>query len=383
MRLLGRPLWALVVLGAITAAGCTSSAAQVTASSGPKLDTATRTKLNQALDSAFTQVNAPGVIVGVRIGNTTWKAQRGIADTTTKTPVSLDEYTRVGSVTKTFTGTLILQLVDEGKLELDDTIERWFPDLPDAKNITVRELGDMSSGIASYTDNKNLDDEYFANPTRAWTPEELVAAGTSLPRLFPPGHGFYYSNTNFVMLGLIIEQVTNKPYPQVLLSRILQPLGLASTSYPDTNQLPAPSWHGYTMQGSADNQPVDATNWSPTAAAMAGQLQSNLDDVMAWAKDVGTGATLSANTQQSRLVGNPASRSGKREYAFAIGMDNGWIAHDGDIPGFNSQLAYFPKSGITLVVLANSDMSVSGSKATPAPVIFSALAAVLTPANVP
>lgn len=383
MPVISRRLWALVVVGALLAAGCSSSAAQGTTASSPKLDAATRAKLSQALDTAFAQVNAPGVIVGVRIGNTTWKAQRGVADMTTKTPVSLDEYTRVGSVTKTFTGTLILQLVDQGKLKLDDTIERWFPDLPDAKNITVRELGDMSSGIASFTDNNNLDNEYFANPTRAWTPEELVAAGTSLPRLFPPGHGFYYSNTNFVMLGLIIEQVTNKPYPEVLLRRILQPLGLASTSYPDTNQLPEPSWHGYTTQGSADNQPIDATNWSPTAAAMAGQLQSNLDDVMAWAKDVGTGATLTANAQRSRLVGNPASKSGVREYAFAIGTDNGWLAHDGDIPGFNSQLAYFPKSDITLVVLANSDMSVSGSKATPAPVIFSALAAVLTPASVP
>jgi D-alanyl-D-alanine carboxypeptidase len=274
-------------------------------------------------------------------------------------------------------------LVTEGKLKLDDTIEKWFPELPDADTITVRELGDMSSGIDSYTANQTLVDQYFANPTRAWTPEELVAAGTSLPRLFKPREGFFYSNTNFVMLGLIIEQLTNKPYPEVLQRRIFEPLKLRESSYPDTNGMPVPSWHGYTTQGSADNQPVDVTHWSPTFAAMAGQIVSNLDDVMTWARAVGTGATLTLKTQRSRLRGNAASKSGAREYAFAIGKDNGWLAHDGELPDFNSQLAYFPKQDITIVVLANSDMSVAGSTATPAPVIFSALAKVVTPSNVP
>jgi D-alanyl-D-alanine carboxypeptidase len=122
---------------------------------------------------------------------------------------------------------------------------------------------------------------------------------------------------------------------------------------------------------------------SPTSAAMAGQIQSNLTDLMIWAKAVGTGATLTAKTQRARLVGNPASKSGKREYAFAIGEDNGWLAHDGELPGFNSQLAYFPKRDATIIVMVNSDMSQPGSTATPAPIIFSALAKVVTPSNVP
>jgi D-alanyl-D-alanine carboxypeptidase len=375
-------LWALLTACVFTTASCVTAAGAVTPP-GAKLDAATRAELNKALDSAFGEVNAPGVIVGVRVGNGTWKARRGVSDTATNEPVALDEHTRIGSVTKTFTGTLILQLVDEGKLRLDDTIEKWFPELRDANTITVRELGDMSSGIDSYTANPTLVNEYFANPTRAWTPEELVAAGTSLPRLFQPGQGFFYSNTNFVMLGLIIEQVTNKPYPQVLQTKIFEPLKLCESSYPDTNRLPVPSWHGYTTQGSANGQPADATGWSPTFAAMAGQIVSNLDDVMTWGKAVGTGATLTPKTQRSRLQGNPASQSGEREYAFAIGKDNGWLVHDGELPGFNSQLAYFPKDDITLIVLANSDMSAAGSTATPAPVIFTELAKVLTPSNVP
>src|SRR5581483_5991236 len=98
------------------------------------------------------------------------------------------------------------------------------------------------------------------------------------------GHGFFYSNTNFVMLGLIIEKVTGKPYAQVLRHNILQPLGLKHTIFPDNNIIPAPSWDGYTTQGTSNAQPVDSTAWSPTAAAAAGQMISNLADMLTWAR---------------------------------------------------------------------------------------------------
>jgi D-alanyl-D-alanine carboxypeptidase len=316
------------------------------------------------------------------VGNQTWTATRGVTDTTSRAPVKLEEHTRVGSITKTFTGTLVMQLVDEGKLKLDDTVDRWFPDLPDAKEITVRMLGDMASGINSYTADNAWVAKYFADPQGASTPEELIAAGVAAPRKFAPGDGFFYSNTNFVMLGMIIEQVTNQPYVQALQQRILDPLKLRATSYPDATTMPSPSWHGYTDQvTTANGQLTDTTTWSPTAAAMAGQMQSNLADVMTWAKAVGTGATLTKKGQSDRLQGNPHSKSGVREYDFAIGQDNGWLAHDGDIPGFNSQLAYLPSGDVTIVVLANSDATTDAG--TPAPVIFKALASVVTPQNVP
>ncbi|HEV2310531.1 MAG TPA: serine hydrolase domain-containing protein, partial [Acidimicrobiia bacterium] len=230
--------------GLLLATACllaTTGVAHATTPAAGALDAATRARLSKALDAALSQVDAPGAIVGVRMGRSTWTATRGVTDTVSKTPVALDDDTRVGSITKTFTGTLILQLVDKGKLRLDDTVQRWFPQLPDARNITIRELGNMSSGIDTYTNDPTFQQAYFADPTRVWTPEELVAAGTSLSRLFPPGHGFFYSNTNFVMLGLIIEQLTGKPYAQVLSTNILRPLGLKHTIFPETTVIPAPS----------------------------------------------------------------------------------------------------------------------------------------------
>jgi D-alanyl-D-alanine carboxypeptidase len=118
-----------------------------------------------------------------------------VADRSTGGRPDLRDHTRIGSVTKTFTGTLILQLVDEGRLRLDDTIERWFPTLPDANRITIRQLGEMSSGIQSYTTDPTVVDRYLTHPETVWTTPELIASGTSLPRAFAPGQGFLYSNT--------------------------------------------------------------------------------------------------------------------------------------------------------------------------------------------
>ncbi|GMU58169.1 MAG: beta-lactamase [Candidatus Xenobia bacterium] len=336
------------------------------------LDEAT---LNRTLDEQFAVLDAPGVIAGVWVGGQSWTALRGVQDTLTRTPVTMNLHTRVGSVTKTLTGTLILQLVGEGLLGLDESIERWFPELPDARAITIRDLGSMSSGIDSYTLDPKVADEYLSNPTRAWSPQELVAAGASLPRKFPPGLGFQYSNTNFVMLGLIVESLRGKPIAQVLKERIFARLGMEQSSYPLDTRLPDPHWSGYTLQGSADNLPLDATEWSPTFASTAGEMVSTLEDLRIWTRVLGTGSLLSPALQAERLKPNLASQAGGRAYLFALGREpGGWLAHDGEIPGFNTQIAYLPSLDATIVVMVNCDIGKA-----PAAQIFAALASIIAP----
>lgn len=357
-----------------------ASASARRSSPAGQLDATTRAALSAALDDALTKVDSPGVIAAVQVRNRRpWVAVRGVVDTTTNEKVTPLEHTRIGSLTKTMTGTIILQLVDDGKLRLDDTIDEWFPEAPDGDRITIRDLGTMSSGIASYTANQDLVAQYFADPSRPWAPEQLVAAGLAMPRKFPPGHGFDYSNTNFVMLGLIIERVTGKPFSYSLQTRIFDPVGMSESSYPDSNGLPDPYWHGYTVQDSP--QAVDSTHWTPTFAAAAGQATSTLHDLLRWVKAVGTGSLVKPQTQRIRLQGNPASKTGNREYDFAIGQDNGWLLHDGEIPGFNTQLAYLPKGDVSIIVMANSDIGTASG--VPAPVIFEALGAVIAPDNAP
>jgi D-alanyl-D-alanine carboxypeptidase len=184
------------------------------------------------------------------------------------------------------------------------------------------------------------------------------------------------------MLGRIIERVTRKPLAQVMRSMLFRPLGMNASSYPTSNSLPKPFLNGYTIQGSMLGNVLDSTNWSPTSAAGAGQAISTVPDLLKWARDVGTGALLKPATQRQRLRPNPASRAGKRVYLFGLGLDNGWLSHQGQIPGYNTEIAYLPALKASIVVIANSDMA-NGQLLNPAPAIWQALTRVIAPRNVP
>src|SRR4051794_28898982 len=190
------------------------------------LSSATQQRLDRALSGAFAKTRAPGAIVGVWIGGKGWTATKGTAVRGRKTTPSSGDRTRIGSVTKTFTGTVILQLGEEGKLGLDEPIAKWFPEAPEAANITIRELGAMSSGIDTDTADEAITNRYFADPAMSWKPAELIAGGLSQPRKFAPGTGFFYSDTNTLMLGQIAEAVTGKTIGALLRERIFVPLSL-------------------------------------------------------------------------------------------------------------------------------------------------------------
>ena len=345
------------------------------------LGKATEAKLEGALSKTFARTKAPGVIAGVWIGDKGWTAVRGSTMKGKRVTPTLGDHTRVGSVTKTFTGTVILQLVDEGKLKLDESIAKWFPTAPEASKITIRELGDMSSGINTYTADPALDDLYFAHPQTVFNTGEVIAAGLALPRKFPPGEGFFYSDTNTLMLGKIAEAVTGKSIGTLLRERIFMPLKLKGTSFPTDTKLPTPFWNGYTDQNVEGTKVRDSTHWSPSLAGPAGGIVSTLPDLHRWAIALGTGSLISKGAQQQRLKPNPFSVAEGREYLFCLGRDHGWLLHTGDIPGYNTTVGYLPKKKAVIVVETNSDMEAGGDL--PTPVLTSALAEVISPGNVP
>jgi D-alanyl-D-alanine carboxypeptidase len=239
----------------------------------------------------------------------------------------------------------------------------------------------MSSGINTYSASGNLVDRYLTYPGTGWTRPELIRTGLSLPRKFTVGNGFFYSNTNFLMLGKIVEKITGEPLGRVMRKRIFAPLGMKSTSYPSTNRMPAPFWNGYTDQAVTGSPIRNATRWSPSFAGAAGQIISTIGDLRRYTKALGTGSLISRAAQRQRLKPNPASVAGSRRYDFAIGFDTGWLSHSGEIPGFNTQIAYLPEEKITIVVFANAD--IAGPEGNPAPTIFRALTQVVAPDNVP
>jgi D-alanyl-D-alanine carboxypeptidase len=202
--------------------------------------------LNAALEQSFEESGAPGVVAAVQTPEDTWVGTLGVADLSSEEPMSPDMHQRIGSVNKTFTVSLLLQAAAKELLSLDDTIEQYVEDVPNGDEITLRQMANMTSGIASYTFNEQWQEALFSDPQRIWRPEELVQFGIADSPTFDPGTEFQYSNTNTVLLGLVLEQVSGKPIGDLYREGIIEPLGLRGTSFPNAadSSLPDPHAQG-------------------------------------------------------------------------------------------------------------------------------------------
>jgi D-alanyl-D-alanine carboxypeptidase len=324
--------------------------------------------LDAAAKAGLAETSSPGTIVAVQTPQGRWIKAFGVAETATGASMAVDDVQRIGSVTKTFTGTLILQLAEDGKLSLDDTIDHYVDGVPNGSTITLRMLLDMTSGLASYTRNADLVNAWFANPSAPWTPAQLLTASFALPPEFEPGAKFDYSNTNFILLGEVVERVTGTTFADALEQNVLAPLGLHHTAMATGTALADPHAQGYTLQGTADTDftPVDATGWDPSFAYTAGEMTSTISDMLVWARALTTGHDiLNTATQTERLASVP----GKAGYGLAVGCIDGWFGHTGEIPGFNTSLFTDTRSGTSVVVFTNSDIpsgTCSESKTEPA-----------------
>ncbi len=222
---------------------------------------------------------APGAVVFVRTPTGIRTASAGFASLQPRVRMQAADRYRIASVTKPFVATVVLQLVSEGRLGLDDSLERRLPGLvPNGAAITIQELLNHTSGLFNYTDDEVWQSAIFLDRGRQWSPRELVAIAVSHPLYFAPGTNWAYSNTNYVLLGLIVEAVTGEKLDQELGARVFEPLALRSTSFPTTISIEGRFAHGYiSLQGSPL---IDITPaLSPTWAYAAGGIVSNAADV--------------------------------------------------------------------------------------------------------
>ena len=330
---------------------------------------ATKGDLDAALKKSFQESDAPGVVAAVQTPRYTWVQAMGAADRASGEPMTPEMHHRIGSVTKTFTATLLLQAADEGLLSLDDTIDQYVKGVPNGDKITLRQMSDMTSGIASYTADEQWANELLSDPHRVWKPEELAQIGIKDSPLFDPGTEWFYSNTNYTLLGLVLEKVTDKPIGDLYREQIIEPLGLKNTSFPDPSDssIPEPHAQGYTLQGqSPGGKPIDSTDWSPSEAWTAGQMISPVDDLLVYGRALGTGKGLLSPEKQSERLGsfvsdvpplNQPPLKGDLAYGFGLGKDHGWVGHNGEIPGYNTYLFYHPEIDAVVAVEVNSDIS--------------------------
>ncbi|MET7352528.1 serine hydrolase domain-containing protein [Streptomyces mirabilis] len=244
-----------------------------------------------AMDAAV-KAGVPGVTATARDAGGTWSATAGVGDVRTHTPRGTADHYRVGSITKTFVSTVLLQLEAERRLSLDDRVEKWLPGVVrghghDGRRITVRQLLNHTSGVFNYTADDDfartyfLKDGFLEHRYDTKTPEQLVAIAMTHAPLFAPGTSWSYSNTNYVLAGMVIEKVTGHSYATEIRRRVIEPLGLRTTSVPGTRTtLPRPSGHAYSKLSRATTGPTyDVTRLNPSLASSAGEMISDSADL--------------------------------------------------------------------------------------------------------
>jgi D-alanyl-D-alanine carboxypeptidase len=343
----------LALLAASGAPSIASAAGPPKAAGANRYAPIHRAKLTRSIRRDIRKADIPGVIVGVwRPGRAPYTHAFGVRNTNTRRGMKTNLSTRIGSVTKSFVVTGVLQLVDRGLVGLDDPISKYVPGVPSGDVITIRQLAAMRSGLYSYT-NEIVPNGVASHPHRQWKVPELLDMSFSHPLVFEPGTEFDYSNTNTVLLGRVIERVTGEPLAAYLDENIIDPLGLEHTFLPHGARFPSPHAHGYTDW--ATGKYSDATNWNPSWGWAAGGMISRLDDLHKWARVVATGKLLKPATQRARTHFLPSPGEGGATYGLGLMNYNGWVSHDGNIAGYISFPFYLAPSRTTMVVLFNSN----------------------------
>ncbi|MBO2447728.1 beta-lactamase family protein [Actinomadura barringtoniae] len=282
---------------AVTTAALTASpAAAASPATQATPSTATSSTKNDAvqrvLDQAVSEGGAPGIIAEVQDGNADWFGSAGVADTATgRRQQPLDRY-RIGSMTKSFTSTVLLQMVGEGRLSLNDTVEKWLPGVVkgnghDGSKITVRQLLNHTSGIFNYTNDQQMLDKltgpaYLKHRFDAYQPEQLVQVAMTHAPDFAPGTSWAYSNTNYILAGMIARKVSGRPLADEVTRRIIVPLGLTSTYVAgQTTSIFGPHGKAYSKLELPDPAaPVyDVSDMNPSWAGTAGDMVSTSGDI--------------------------------------------------------------------------------------------------------
>ncbi|MFC8510239.1 serine hydrolase domain-containing protein [Streptomyces sp. NPDC057411] len=342
---------------------------------GPELTA----RLDKTIETVRRQAGIPGVVVGLWLpGQGSYVRATGTADKATGEPMFPDTYVRIGSETKTFTVTALLELVDQGRIGLDDPIAKYVHGVPGGHRITLRHLAEMRSGLFPYTSDATFVHDFLGDPHRQWAPREVLKYGFRHKNTFKPGEKFEYSNSNLVLLGLVVEKVTGHRLADVIRHRVLRPSHMKDTALPQAAEFPRPHAHGYTDQ-TLSGRVEDATDWNPSWAWAAGAMTSNLRDLRAWAEILATGRLLSPETQAQRLRMLPTGIPGTA-YGLGILNTNGWIGHNGSLPGYETVTVYLPERKATLVIIITTDSLVGGQE--PSTLLGRAITEVVTPDHV-
>ncbi|MEN8224002.1 MAG: serine hydrolase domain-containing protein [Bacteroidota bacterium] len=310
------------------------------------------------MNGTQTAIQAPGWMMGIKTPEKGFMLAGGNAILETEEEMVVTDLIRIGSITKTFVASLTLILYDEGILSLNEKLEDYYPDFPNADNVTIRQLLKHTSGIVSWDEDEEIRMQIF-NGTSDWTIDKLIDWAAEQPYYFEPGTGFHYSNIGYFLLGKIIEQSTNKTIAELLEEKIIQPLSLNNTFLPVIPHPPGETIHGY--DGSSGSV-VDMTG-TPQADAInfelawtSGGMLSSVEDLLVWSKALATGELLSDSLHQQQLpILQPPSQHVPYSSGYGMGISqvDVWIGHAGAICGYVCNMNYYVEKDVSIVTFYN------------------------------
>ncbi|HSB63841.1 MAG TPA: serine hydrolase domain-containing protein [Thermoanaerobaculia bacterium] len=337
---------------AIGAAGPVANAPPQASSPSKNLSSA----LSFLAEAAVKDGETAGISFTVRKGRTVLaEGAFGFADLENRVPAGVETVYAIGSLTKPFTAAAVLLLADEGKLSLDDPLGKFVPAFPEpGRSATVRMLLNHTSGIRSMT---SLGPRYWAQAGRELEPSELVALFANEPADFPAGTDYRYSNSGYVLLGLVVEKASGKPWGAFLKERFFGPLGLTRTRDGESAELVLGRARGYSRRKAGGFENAWGVNL--TQGYAAGALLSTVGDLAAWTRRLHTAPPVSPSAYRSMTSPSTLPNGKALSYGYGLGVDSFGghrrFFHGGGLPGFDGWVAFFPGDDLTVVALCNTD----------------------------
>ncbi|MFI7001921.1 serine hydrolase domain-containing protein [Nocardia sp. NPDC050175] len=332
---------------ATTIAGCGSRV------DAPALSAPVTSEIDELVRRQMEAGLIPGVLVAVRDPEQgSFTKAYGRADVRAERAMTVDDHVRIGSVTKSFTATAVLRAADEGKLSLDDPLSRYVPTVPNAENITVRDLLGMRGGVWGVDDDNDFASQLYSKTPAEWHDGDRVRSLIAHPeRARPPRTRTEYSNSEYFLLGLVLEKVTGRPVPDVL-TGVATAHGLHETTYPADATMPSPAARGYTY---FDETPTDVTaRTGPAIFGAAGSMVSTISDLAQYASLLARGDLLKPETLRTRTQFTSGT-FGRDPIDYGLGLMRWgtWLGHSGSVLGYTTQVAYLPERGASIAVAVN------------------------------
>ncbi|MFS8359091.1 serine hydrolase domain-containing protein [Streptomyces sp. CWNU-52H] len=367
-------LMTTALVTALAGVGLTLPASGATGSTAVPSWAVSHSEALQADVDAILRTGTVGVVARSTGPRGSRYATAGVADKATGEAPRLGDRFRMASASKTFVATVLLQLVGEGRLSLDDSVAHWLPGVVsghgnDGAAITVRQLLQHTSGLFNYTEDfPEFADAagYQADRYTTWTPEQLVAIAMRHAPKFAPGKGWSYSNTNYILAGMIIQKVTGHSWEQEVTGRVIRPLGLRDTLAPTTYaRIPGRHLRGYSSFGE-EGEPIDVTEFNPSAGGAAGSMISTTADLTRFYEALLGGRLLRPAELKAMRTTVPATELDEAWPGVSYGLGlmrvplscgGDYYSHGGDLPGYTTRDGVSADGSRTVVLSATGDGS--------------------------